>query len=612
MLLLLALAAGTGLVAVVGWSLLRSWQQDRSRQELDARQAAFDVALVLRTTLLNPAIAERLPATTRFRVHAGAVVVPETVGWLVPRPACVLDPVEAGKLLDAERAEFVHRDHELATRIHDELLGPRGPTGTAGLLAWAAAGFHAHRCGDVERVAAIRARLDAALAALPTSELAEPRCADVVAAAVLLHHASEGLAATMPGWMTTLIAALPPALVEPLLHRLGERGALVAEPAAAHAAVAANRATLQQAAAALASFGERPFARAFAGRVLLWWPDGPGHDGDGHGAWIEPQVLASLLPRDVAAEPAAAATGSLATLVFTAPSAGDGHEVVADAAWVVPRPLPPRPWFAGPVAITGATSALLLVCVGSGWLLLRALRREAAAMRARAEFLTGVTHELKTPVASIHLASEVLCEDDVAPHKQAEYHQLLLGESARLMGLIDNVLDLGQLERGERPHDPQPGDLAALVREAVARHRQLLQRAGIELVLRERVDTTPAVFDRGGLLQVLGNLFDNARKYAAAGGRVELSTALDDEGTAFVVEVRDFGPGVPADERDAVFSRFRRGHAHRHGSIPGLGLGLYLARGIVARHGGSLRCTEPPHGKGALFVLRLPLGDGPS
>lgn len=257
-----------------------------------------------------------------------------------------------------------------------------------------------------------------------------------------------------------------------------------------------------------------------------------------------------------------------------------------------------------------AASALVLVFAGSALLMWRAFRREAEALRARSEFLTGVTHELKTPVASMRLVAEVLRDDDVPPARQREYVTLLAGEAPRLAGLVDNVLDLGQMERGERAYDRQPGDLVVVVRDVVAAFTPLAQRAGLVVSLTEGADHAPALVDGNALTQALLNVLENARKYASRGGRLELTTTR--AAAMFRVTVRDFGPGVPSAERETIFVRFQRGTAHRHGSIPGVGLGLHLARTIVMQHGGSLHCEAPPEGPGACFVFTLPLLESPA
>jgi len=98
---------------------------------------------------------------------------------------------------------------------------------------------------------------------------------------------------------------------------------------------------------------------------------------------------------------------------------------------------------------------------------------------------------------------------------------------------------------------------------------------------------------------------DNARKYAASGGKLDVTARSN--GTRQLIAIRDYGPGIPAGDRDEIFSRFRRGSEHKNGSIPGVGLGLHLARTIALAHGGSLDVTAPDDGgPGACFVFSLP------
>jgi two-component system phosphate regulon sensor histidine kinase PhoR len=258
--------------------------------------------------------------------------------------------------------------------------------------------------------------------------------------------------------------------------------------------------------------------------------------------------------------------------------------------------------------IAGAGALLVLVFAASAFAVLRAFRREAAALRARSDFVTGVTHELKTPVAAIRLVADVLHDDDVPPARQREYFALLAGETARLSALVDNVLDVGQIERGERAYDLRPCDLGDVVRDGIGAFAPLARAAGLELALRVDPAPAPAVADAAALQQALFAICENARKYAASGGRLDVAASR--AGDTFAIELRDFGPGVAPSEREAIFARFQRGSAQRSGTVPGVGLGLYLARRIVERHGGTLVCRATANGPGARFVLTLPLAGG--
>jgi signal transduction histidine kinase len=257
--------------------------------------------------------------------------------------------------------------------------------------------------------------------------------------------------------------------------------------------------------------------------------------------------------------------------------------------------------------LTAVLAGLVLAFLLGLGLLLRMLRREHAAVAARADFLISVTHELKTPLASIRLLGEML--GDAPPDKRAEYLAMLEGESARLAALVENVLDLGRLERKERAYDKRPQSLAELVRAVVRGFAPVATNSGVDVQLDESGEPAEADVDRDAIAQALLNVLENARRYAAAGGRITVATALGRDG--FEIRVRDHGPGIPADERERIFERFRRGRAQRDGSVPGLGIGLHLARTILRDHGGDLRCIPPPDGgRGACFLFTLAVRAG--
>ena len=217
-----------------------------------------------------------------------------------------------------------------------------------------------------------------------------------------------------------------------------------------------------------------------------------------------------------------------------------------------------------------------------------------------------MTHELKTPLASIRLLAEMLEEGRVPDDaRRATYHRLLSGESARLGMLIENVLDLGRMERGERAYTLRTQAVEPAIQEAADLFRPLAERDGLRLDVALADPEFKAVLDRSALVQALLNVLENARKYALEGGNLEIRGRAEKD--IYTVLVRDFGPGIPSDERESVFERFRRGAAHQDGSISGVGLGLHLARRLVRDLGGDLRAVAPPDEKGgACFVMTLP------
>jgi signal transduction histidine kinase len=255
--------------------------------------------------------------------------------------------------------------------------------------------------------------------------------------------------------------------------------------------------------------------------------------------------------------------------------------------------------------LTGTVLAFLLLAFGLAvfWQL-RAARREVAAARTQTRFLTTVTHELKTPLAGIRLLGEMLAEGR-AHGREAEYYRLLVGEAGRLSMLIENVLDLGRLERGERGSAPAPVAVGDVVGETLAMFAPVAERDGLAVTWSGETNGLLVHIDRAAFVQAFVAVLDNARKYGGDGATIDVTCQRDDGG--LLLRVRDRGPGVPAGERNAIFDRFVRGSAHRHGSTPGVGIGLYLARTIARCLGGDLVCTPPAHGAGAQFTFTFPL-----
>lgn len=258
--------------------------------------------------------------------------------------------------------------------------------------------------------------------------------------------------------------------------------------------------------------------------------------------------------------------------------------------------------------------AVLLLAIGvGGWLLVTDLRRQLTLARQKTDFVRNVSHELKTPLTSIRMFSELLAEGrvtDVA--KQRNYLQVITAEAARLTRLINNVLDFSRLERGEKKYAFTRCDLGAVVTETVETYRPHLEQAGFKLEL----DTPPApVFvngDRDALAQVLVNLLSNAEKYANGQKEIRVELRQCAQPLPFLeLRVLDRGLGVPPGTEERIFEQFYRAHDSLSSGIQGSGLGLTLARQIARAHGGEVS-HEAREGGGSCFMLRLPAANGVS
>jgi len=578
--LALVLASALGMAAVVVVELRRTVDEQAARARAAARRDAEREAGAVREALLSPDVLARVPEAARFELAGGRVVVPAELGGLDPQagdPTAGLDVVAAERLRRAVAAPTLAAMLAETEKLGEDAAVPR-PT-----QAWlaAAVAWRAHRDGDVE----MRDRLLAS----PLLARVDPPAALASASALLLQATREP---AMPASAVEVVKLLPAAHARALCARLAGLGLDVAPLAAVAVDAARRRAVLRRADALAARLAgaTAPIARAEDGDLLLYAPE------VARGALLDPaqahSLATALLPPG--------ATSSLAA--DPARAGADAVPVVAGLVALVPA-TPPAPGpFAGATGTALLLAALALLCGAGSVLALRAHRRAAESIRARAEFLTLVTHELKTPLAGVRLVGELLADGHVEdPAERAAWLARLGAETTRLSLLIENVLDLGRLERRERAHAPAPLDLGAFVADTLALAAPLLARDGFAL-LATQAEGLVVHADASTLRQALLNLLDNARKY----GRPPVQVVVRHDGGEAVVSVRDHGDGVPAAERGAVFARFARGGAHRHGAIPGVGLGLHLARAIAERHGGKLVYREPERGAGACFELRLP------
>lgn len=232
------------------------------------------------------------------------------------------------------------------------------------------------------------------------------------------------------------------------------------------------------------------------------------------------------------------------------------------------------------------------------------LLREIRRNEQHDSFLNAVTHELKTPIASIRLYLETLQRRDVGEAQRQEFYRSMLEDTSRLLGTVNQVLKAGEVGYGRAAQHRVDVDLAELARECVdlARTRHRLEAEAIKL---EPVNGQPTTVnaDAEDLRIALGNILDNAVKYS--NGRVDVAVKIasaDEKNIA--LRVRDEGVGIPPQELKRVFKRFYRVPGRTH--VKGTGLGLFIVRSIARAHGGRVSIESEGEGRGTTVVLELP------
>ena len=228
------------------------------------------------------------------------------------------------------------------------------------------------------------------------------------------------------------------------------------------------------------------------------------------------------------------------------------------------------------------------------------LRRLSAL---RADFVSLVSHELRSPLAAVIGAARTLQErrEELTAEQRDQLLSLIAGEASRLTVLVADVLDTSRIEAGTFSYQFGEVDVASLVEDVVATASVRQAEVGVRAVLGESLP--PVGGDRERLRQVLTNLIENAVKYSAEGDAVEVTAQRED---LYVrISVSDRGPGIPDDQQQLIFEKFGRAEVEG-GSKPGTGLGLFIARSIAEAHGGTLEVQSRRDG-GATFTLSLPL-----
>ena len=222
--------------------------------------------------------------------------------------------------------------------------------------------------------------------------------------------------------------------------------------------------------------------------------------------------------------------------------------------------------------------------------------------RRQSNFIDSVTHELKSPIASLKLYLQTLDIRSVSEEEREKFHRFMMDDVERLDALISHLLDAGNIEKNR--HDQEYDEIQL---------DELIQGCATTVCGRYRVDTSTVETDlkpcvirapRVDTVMIFRNLIDNAVKYAGVPPRVYVSLRI--EGDWAIAEISDNGDGIPKNLRNKVFGRFVRLGAELQRKKPGTGLGLYIVRTLVKRMGGKVSVLDRDKKLGTLFEVRLP------
>lgn len=245
----------------------------------------------------------------------------------------------------------------------------------------------------------------------------------------------------------------------------------------------------------------------------------------------------------------------------------------------------------------------LFVLVGSIFTL-NALSREWRLTQLKSEFVSSLSHDLRRPLTSIRMFSEMLNSDMVpSEEKKREYYRIISGESEQLTNLANNILDFSRIESGKKRYEFRDEDVGELVKRAVERFNSYMSHESCNVMLNMAEGLPPMRVDPESISQAVTNLLTNAFKYSPFDKEIKVNVVkLPGE---VAIEVIDKGMGIPHNEQKKIFRKFYR-VTQKHGSLEGAGLGLALVKYAAEAHHGKV-LVESREGLGSKFTLVLPV-----
>jgi len=242
------------------------------------------------------------------------------------------------------------------------------------------------------------------------------------------------------------------------------------------------------------------------------------------------------------------------------------------------------------------------------WLYLKAIQSERRLDRAKDEFVSLASHQLRTPATGIKSILSMLVAEDFGPlnERQTHFMRRAIQSNERELNIIEELLNVAKVDAGRLILHATEFNIDELVVSIAGEQRAAIAAKRQELIVRRPKHPLPVVADEEKLYMAIGNLLDNARKYTPNSGKIALT--VGSHHGAVHIDVTDSGVGIEAAEIKNIFDRFHRASDAMNGNVEGAGLGLYLASRIAELHGGAIEVTSRL-GKGTKFVMILPQGD---
>jgi len=247
---------------------------------------------------------------------------------------------------------------------------------------------------------------------------------------------------------------------------------------------------------------------------------------------------------------------------------------------------------------------VLLMLLGFVFILYT-LTVELRLNKLKSEFISNVSHELKSPLTSIRMMTEMLHHNRVENEKRkAEYYSAMLEESEHLSHLIDNILDFSRIDEDRKKYEFIDLEPDKIIREFLTSIREMIRETGFTVNYSCLQGVSDIRADRNAILQVLHNLVDNAIKFSGTSRKIDIELVSGEN--AMELSVKDYGIGISAKDQDRIFERFYRSRESQRSGIRGSGIGLAIVKKIVEDHGGSL-ILDSTLGEGSKFTVRIPV-----